>query len=97
MTLGEIRVACFEQAQRMRVPRVPVEDRAKEFMRYVGDDPIKLGCLRVAVNDLGTSARASAEAIIDRAIKYHQIVSPRAPMPTASEAKQESRGGRRKK
>lgn len=97
MTLGEIHVACFEQAQRMRVPKQPFEDRAKEFMRYVGDDTVKLGCLRVAVNQMCGSARARAEAIIDLAIKYHQIVVPRAPMPTAQDSKRDSRGGRHKK
>jgi hypothetical protein len=92
MTVEEIRLACLEQALRMRQSPETIEERVETFARYVTDDPVKLKCLCLAMASVGMDARRKAASIVDHAIAYHKIV--RKPEP---EEKALRRRGRQRK
>jgi len=83
MTKEEIRLACLDLALQGNQQREMPQRRAATFEEFVGDDPIRLGCVKLAVKSHGGLARVGSERIVEEAQTYLRFVSPPPARPAA--------------
>ncbi len=89
----ENRILCLEQATKVKNPHLPLKDRFDAFCEFVGDDPLRFACLRLAVNTHGVLPRIQPGAIVEAAEEYLKIIST--PAPVAPQQPEPSRRGRK--
>ena len=94
----ENRLLCLELATQVKAPREPLEERANKFCEYAGDDPIRFGCIKLAVKTIGQEPRSYAGGIVEKAAEYHEILFPKpkpAPRPAQPPVPTKKRGRNR--
>lgn len=93
------RLLSLELALKMKVSKQSIEERVDIFAGFLGDedDPIRAGCLRLAVEGRTNVARMPAAGVVETAKDYLGIANQTAkPAKKTEKTKRKSKGGFRR-